>query len=165
MLVLALCGCAGAPGMYVDESIRQIAWTRTRDAVPFRDGRGVCHVFSADTPEAMEDLGAQVKACFDRTLPASLAPVQEARSIKVAWQLVSVALIDALFALETAQGTPQAMASAKTAPMFSVRGFYSTDRNVCRIIVSDRPDYLRTVGHEFKHCADGRFHDERGVWR
>ena len=167
LLVLAvLHGCAAAPRATeaVASDVREIKWTKGIDAEPFRDEHGVCHTFSHDHRGALSTLGAQVKACFERTLPIVAVGSSAVRGVKVTWQKVAGSRIDELFA---ASAQPAVFnAARRTRPaMFAVRGFYEYRGDTCNVVVSDHDDHASTLGHEFKHCVDGEFHDERGVWR
>ena len=42
----------------------------------------------------------------------------------------------------------------------NLRGFYRMEKNVCHIYTSDTPEDLIVLGHEFKHCVDGKWHDD-----
>lgn len=143
--------------------VRVIAWTRGVEAPAFRDPGGVCRVFTHDTPEAMRALGAQVKACFDGTLPENDARAA-ASAVLVAWHRPSVMRVNELF-VQTAAQTLQASASGAGPLLRMVSGFYLQRGGRCHVVVSDRREYLPTLGHEFKHCIDGDFHDAQGRWR
>jgi hypothetical protein len=79
-------------------------------------------------------------------------------------QEVTAARIDELFAERTGQSVLHA-AGRRKASVFAVRGFYVYRGDTCHVVVADHNDFLSTVGHEFKHCLDGEYHDERGLWR
>jgi hypothetical protein len=166
LLILAVQGCATLPhGVAPAGEARQITWTRGVESAPFEDQNGVCHTFSRDTPAALQALGSQVKACFERALPVMATASARERGVKVMWQRVAVARIDALFAESASQSVLHAAGGRKAATPFAVRGFYVQRDDACVVVVSDHAGYLVTLGHEFKHCIDGEYHDERGVWR
>ena len=57
--------------------VQKIVWNKAADASAFRDQNGVCHTFARDTKAALHDLGQQVKACFNGTLPEKLVKVAD----------------------------------------------------------------------------------------
>jgi hypothetical protein len=168
-IALALQGCAGtphAPEAGHAHDVRTIAWTRGVESAPYLDASGVCHTFSRDDAPALHALGAQVQACFDGSLP--LAAGGDARApaaVRVVREIVRPEDIDALFSRTADRSVLHAAGRRRHAALFSVRGFYEYRGDTCRIVVAARADIASTVGHEFKHCVDGEFHDERGVWR
>lgn len=166
LVLAALGGCSVAPRApdSAAPDVREIKWTKGIDAAPFRDQHGVCHTFSQDHQGALSMLGEQLKACFERTLPTVAVPSPAGRGVKVSRQTVSGAHIDELFA---ASIPPTFLnAARRTRPaIFAVRGFYEHRGDTCHVVVADHADNASTFGHEFKHCVDGEFHDERGRWR
>jgi hypothetical protein len=166
LVLVAAQGCASAPhGVAAAGGMQHITWTRGLESEAFQDQHGVCHTFSRDSELAMRGLGSQVQACFERSLPVVTTNAPAPRGVKVAWEKVPAGEIDALFA-ETAQPSVlHAAGRTKASAMFAVRGFYVQRGDTCHVLVSDHADYLSTLGHEFKHCVDGDFHDARGVWR
>ena len=165
LVIVAAQGCATAPADVPPASgAQQVTWTRGLDRTAFVDERGVCHTFSRDAQDGMRALGSQVQACFEGSLPVAAALQTSARRVKIAFQKTSAARIDDLFAEHAAQSMLQA-AGRRKAAVFAVRGFYAYRGDTCHVVVSDHADYLTTLGHEFKHCLDGEYHDERGVWR
>ena len=166
LVLIAAQGCATAPSAVGSGSeMQSITWTRGSELAAFRDPNGTCHTFSRDSEAAMHALGAQVKACFEGTLPVMPGNAAGGQRVKVVWQKVPSARIDDLFAADAARSALQAASRRKTASMFGVHGFYVYRGDTCHVVVSDHLEHVRTLGHEFKHCVDGEFHDERGVWR
>jgi hypothetical protein len=167
MVVLsAMCGCAATPLSHDSVALdaRMVSWTRGADAQPFLDQHGVCHAFSHDHQGALRTLGTQVKACFEGTLPTVAVTAPSTNAVKVTWQQVPASRIDELFA-ETPDNRLLNAAGRRKASVFAVNGFYEVHGDTCYVVVADREDRVSTLGHEFKHCVDGDFHDERGVWR
>ena len=166
LVLIAAQGCATAPSaVHADAQVESITWTRGVDLPAFRDQVGTCHTFSRDSEAAMRDLGVQVKACFEGTLPVVPTRAAGAQRVKVVWQKVTSARIDDMFNAEAAQSVLHAAGRRKAASVFSVHGFYVYRGDTCHVVVADHLEHARTLGHEFKHCVDGEFHDERGVWR
>lgn len=48
--------------------------------------------------------------------------------------------------------------------IFLIRGCYKMIEDVCHIYVQDGEENFAYLGHELKHCFDGRFHDNAGKW-
>lgn len=167
-IVLALLqGCAGVPSASERAAapvVRAIAWTRGVDAEPFRDQHGVCHTFAHDRESAFRTLGAQVQACFDGRLPVVAVTAPAAGAVRMTWRKVPASHIDELFS-QSADASFLNAAGRRRAAVFSVNGFYEYNGDTCYVTVADRDGYAATLGHEFKHCVDGEFHDERGAWR
>lgn len=165
-VLLAAQGCATTPpAVRADAEAQRITWTRGIELPAFRDQNGICHTFSRDNETAMHTLGQQVKACFEGALPVVPTRASVSGDVKVAWQKVSAERIDDLFSAQAAQSVLHAAGRRKTASVFSVHGFYAYRGDTCHVVVSDHAEHVRTLGHEFKHCLDGEFHDERGLWR
>jgi hypothetical protein len=167
IIVLGLQGCAAAPRAREAAGtldVERIMWTRGSEASAFRDQFGVCHVFSEDRQAALRTVGTQVKACFERSLPLVAVDAPAERIVKMTWQRVPASRIDELFAQTADTGFLHA-ARRRKAALFSVNGFYEYHGDTCYVVVADHQEYLLTLGHEFKHCVDGDFHDDRGVWR
>ena len=162
-------GCSAVPHAAEPESrdVQKIAWTKGHDAAAFRDQHGVCHMFSRDTKAALAGLGEQVKACFEGSLPQVRVDKPEAKSVKVAWNKMPGDRINHAYAQTMAESALIMATSARrrsAAPQASVRGFFTHIAGVCHVVVPDQPGYAGTLGHEFKHCVDGLFHDEQGRW-
>jgi hypothetical protein len=165
-VLLAAQGCAATPpAVPADGGAQRIVWTRGIELPAFRDQDGTCHTFSRDSESAMHTLGRQVKACFEGSLPVVPTKASVIGQVKVAWQKVPAARIDELFNAEAAQSALHAAGRRRTASVFSVRGFYTYRGDTCHVVVSDHVESIRTLGHEFKHCVDGDYHDERGIWK
>ena len=165
-VLLAAQGCATtAPAVHTEGETQRVVWTRGIELPPFRDQNGICHTFSRDNESAMHTLGQQVKACFEGTLPVVPTKASVTNPVKVTWQKVPAARIDELFNADAAKSVLHAAGRRKAASVFSVHGFYSYRGDTCQVVVSDHLEHVRTLGHEFKHCIDGEFHDERGIWK
>jgi hypothetical protein len=123
-------------------------------------------MFSRDTKAALNGLGEQVKACFDGSLPHALTDKAEAKSVKVAWNKAPRDRLNDLYAQTMLHSAIIATSARRKspAPQSAVRGFYTQVADTCHVTVPDQPGYEGTLGHEFKHCVDGLFHDEHGVW-
>ena len=158
------CGTLPAANALDSANVRKITWTRDFEGAAFRDQFGVCHTFSRDNEAALRALGSQVEACFEGSLPEVVVNAPALRSTRVLWTKAPAARVNDLYAEQAAQSVAALGARRKPAILFAVRGFYTFDSDTCHVIVSDHPDYARTLGHEFKHCVDGHFHDERGRW-
>lgn len=170
VFLVAAPGCATLPepapsGASPGE--RTIAWIKEAPGAPFRDQHDVCHVYARDDRTALNALGAQIKACFERTLPRRQVEPTEVKSVRVAWKKLppervreaytaTVERAGALLATNAMRGTKP--------PLVTVRGFYTHVGAVCHVVVPDRAGYAGTLGHEFKHCLDGDFHDHYGNW-
>ena len=114
----------------------------------------------------MRALGAQVKACFEGSLPQMLAEKPDAKSVKVVWNKIPRDRIDALYIETQVQSAFLATSGRRkvAAPLLAVRGFFTYVADTCHVVVPDQSDYTGTLGHEFKHCVDGLFHNEHGEW-
>ena len=167
--VIALAqGCSTLPRALEANAgdVQKIIWTKAAEASAFRDQNGVCHTFARDSKAALHDLGQQVKACFNGTLPEKLVTATEAKSVKVVWNKVPRAQMAGVYAEATGQGSIKGKGGGwKSAHrLFAVRGFFIYNADTCHVVVSDQPEYIGTLGHEFKHCVDGYFHDNMGEW-
>jgi len=71
-----------------------------------------------------------------------------------------------VFAEATGQGTINGKGGGwgSAHRLMSVRGFFKYHGNTCHVVVPDEPGYVGTLGHEFKHCVDGYFHDNSSEW-
>ena len=165
LVLLGAQGCATTTAVRDDAEVQRITWTRGVELPAFRDQNGICHTFSRDNETAMHTLGQQVKACFDGTLPVVPTKASVPAPVRVAWQKVPTAQIDDLFAAQAAQSVLHAAGRRKAASVFAVHGFYVYRGDTCHVVVSEHAEHVRTLGHEFKHCIDGEFHDERGLWK
>jgi hypothetical protein len=147
-------------------NVQKIVWTKAADASAFRDQNGVCHTFARDNKTALKDLGDQVRACFDGTLPQKPVTVSDAKSVKVVWNKVPRAQMAGVYAEATGQGSIKGKGGGwKSADrLFAVRGFFVYNADTCHVVVADQPEYTGTLGHEFKHCIDGYFHNNKGEW-
>jgi hypothetical protein len=146
--------------------VQKITWTKGSEADAFRDQLGVCHTFARDTKAALRGLGEQLKACFNGTLPEKLVHATEAKTVKVVWNKVPRAQMAGVYAEATGQGSIKGKGGGwKSADrLFAVRGFFINQGDQCHVVVADQPEYTSTLGHEFKHCTDGYFHDNLGEW-
>ena len=146
--------------------VQQITWTKGSEVAAFRDQNGVCHTYSKDTRAGLPKLGEQVKACFSGSLPQKSVVATGAKSVSVAWNKVPRAEMAGVYSEVTGQGTIKGKrAGWRSADrLFAVRGFFKYHDNTCHVVVPDQPDYIGTLGHEFKHCIDGYFHDNAGEW-
>ena len=161
-------GCSSLPkSMEVSDSgVQKITWTKGSEATAFRDQNGVCHTYSIDVKATLEKLGEQVKACFNGSLPMKPAAITGVSSVNVAWNKVPRARIAGVYAEATGQGTIKGKGGGwgSAHKLFYVRGFFQYHGNTCHVVVPDGDDYVETLGHEFKHCIDGYFHDNGGEW-
>jgi hypothetical protein len=169
VLINCMQGCSTLPqSMHANENDTQrIVWAKGSDAQAFRDQHGVCHMFARDTKAAFQVLGEQVKACFNGSLPEKSESMPlPARSVKVAWNKVSRAQMPGVYADATGQGTVKGKGGGWRSAdrLFAVRGFFMQAGDTCHVVVPDQADYVSTLGHEFKHCVDGYFHDNLGQW-
>jgi hypothetical protein len=148
------------------DDVKKIAWTKGSDAKAFRDEHGVCHMFSHDTRASLHELGEQVKACFNGSLQQKLLDRPQVKSVTTAWNRVPRAQMAGVYAQATGQGKIKGKGGGwKSADrLFAVRGFFMYRADTCHVVVPDQPDYISTLGHEFKHCVDGYFHDHHGEW-
>lgn len=146
--------------------VQKIVWTKSADAPAFRDQNGVCHTFARDSKAALTTLGDQVRACFDGTLPAKTVTQYDAKSVKVVWNKVPRAQMAGVYAEATGQGSIKGKGGGwKSADrLFAVRGFFIYNADTCHVVVADSAEYTGTLGHEFKHCVDGYFHNNMGEW-
>lgn len=146
--------------------VHKIAWTKGAEGKAFRDEHGICHTFSRDTKASLQDLGEQVKACFNGSLPEKLVKAPPVKSVKTAWNKVPRAQMATIYAQATNQGTIKGKGGGwmRTDRLFAIRGFFMYHADTCHVVVPDQPDYVSTLGHEFKHCVDGYFHDNQGEW-
>jgi hypothetical protein len=159
--------CVASPPAPSGADIQRIAWNRNTAGVAFRDEHGVCHAFARDTRAGLRALGDQVKACFERSLPERRVEKPEASSVKVVWNRASPDRVNDLYAQSAERKNALHMTSARrriATPLMSVRGFFTQAGDTCQVVVPDLPDYVGTLGHEFKHCVDGLFHDQHGEW-
>jgi hypothetical protein len=160
--------CAAFPRAESEgRDVHKIAWNKHVEGEAFRDEHGVCHAFARDTRAGLQTLGDQVKACFERALPERRVETPEAKSVKVAWNRAAPGRLDQLYAESAERKNALYMTSARrrtAPPLLSVRGFFTQAGDTCHVVVPDLPDYVRTLGHESKHCVDGLFHDHHGEW-
>jgi hypothetical protein len=172
MLVAAIValaqGCTTIPRALEADAgnVQRIVWTKSTDASAFRDQNGVCHTFARDTKIALQRLGDQVRACFDRTLPQKPVSASDEKSVKVVWNKVPRAQMAGVYAEATGRGAFKGKGGGwKSADrLFAVRGFFIYNGDTCHVVVADQAEYTGTLGHEFKHCVDGYFHDNVGEW-
>jgi hypothetical protein len=166
---LALTGACTTlpPSMEVGAGgIQKITWSKGAETEAFRDPSGVCHTFARDTRAALQTLGNQVKACFEGALPEKAATSIPGKAVNVAWNRVPRERVAGVFAQATGQGTVAGRGGRWRSAdrLFAIRGFFIYDADTCHVVVPDQPDYVGTLGHEFKHCVDGFFHDGHGDW-
>jgi hypothetical protein len=168
VLVACSAGCSTLPqSMSVNQGeVKKIAWTKGTEAEAFRDQNGVCHTFSRDLKASLQALGNQVKACFSGALPEKLTNATQVKSVNVVWNKVPRANVAGVYAEATGLGTVKGKGGGWTSAdrLFAVRGFFMYDGSTCHVVVPDQSDYVSTLGHEFKHCVDGYFHDNQGGW-
>lgn len=161
-------GCSTLPRALEAGSgnVQKIAWTKGADASAFRDQNGVCHTFARDAKVALKDLGDQVRACFDGTLPEKVVSAPSVKPVKVVWNKVPRAQMAGVYAEATGQGSIKGKGGGwKSADrLFAVRGFFMYVADTCHVVVDDKAEYTGTLGHEFKHCVDGYFHNHMGEW-
>lgn len=163
VLLLALvffAGCGSLP-KWVNEGVNEtvwISWHKNQEGVAFVSD-GACHVFSADSENGFYTLGPQIRACFDRTLPKGQPKSEGSKKIQVVWNRVSEKEIVRRHVEIYGLGGKNYARN-----LFYTTGFYFYAGGICHIVVPVDRSYEKTLGHEFKHCVDGRFHDRNHKW-
>jgi|GEM_PF-6827160 len=155
--LLILGGCASNESLKWIEHptiAAKVMWYKAEGA-SFQ-AHGVCHVFSRDNEKGMEELGFELKKCFEGSLP-----VRERDSDLKKAKLVTAHLY-LTEGYEVTRRYRSIIGGARDVVPFG-RAFFFERASFCGLVLPTR-FYVGDLGYEFKYCVDGYFHDVRGKW-